>query len=157
MQRTIYKTCKAALKRSKEAWHKGCQIVGTSAASLQGTNQLGMTGVLPVVSLDRSCTFQNIDPPWSNRIRRADQKLGRPRLLWTWKKNNSENTDNRNSQVVLGCDPCPQLQRTASTRSCRDIENSCSSSGYVWLILISYMMSWVISLMQIPAGCKIDC
>jgi hypothetical protein len=28
-------------------------------------------------------------------------------------KTNSENTDNRNSQVVLGCDPCPQLRRQA--------------------------------------------
>ena len=113
---------------------------------------------------DASSSFSGqvlyISKHWSTMVQqdsKSGPEIGASKTIVNMKKNNSENTDNRNSQVVLGCDPCPQLQRTASTRSCRDIENSCSSSGYVWPILISYTMSWVISLMQIPAGCKIDC
>ena len=71
MQRTIYKTCKAAKEQRGLAQRlPNCRDISCKPARLDhagpcwtnmlhprhfpGTNQFGMTGVLPVVSLDRS-------------------------------------------------------------------------------------------------------
>lgn len=130
----------------------GWTMLDHASSYFSGTNQRWLlceasssfSGQVPA-----SAWNKNIGPTWSNTVpRRAETRA--LKTVVNMNRANSDNSDNRNPQLVLDCDPSPQLQRTASTRSCRDIENSCSLGGlcmaYINLI---YMMSWVISLMQI--------